>query len=84
MRDLRLGMGPCQGTFCAYRAAAVLAESEGADQTPLQALHAFTSERARGLSPLAWGTTLRQMALQHRVYVDLLHAEVVEDRKSVV
>ncbi len=78
MRDLRLGMGPCQGTFCAYRAAAVLAEVGAGAQTPQQALHAFASERSRGLSPLAWGTTLRQMALQHRVYVDLLHAEVTD------
>lgn len=34
-RDVRLGMGPCQGGFCTYRAAGILHELQGAN--PVQA-----------------------------------------------
>ncbi len=66
-RDLRLGMGPCQAGFCAYRSAA-LAQSRGGSGW----LEAFLQERWRGTRPLAWGTELRQMELTRRIYLELL------------
>lgn len=69
-RDLRLGMGPCQGAFCSYRAAslafALMAEPE-ADG----GLARFALQRWRGLLPLAWGRGLRQLEFLRRVHVEL-------------
>lgn len=70
-RDLRLGMGPCQAAFCAYRSAGFLGRRvPGAD--PTAALRSFLEERWRGLKPLVWGYTLRQVELNRRIYQDLL------------
>jgi glycerol-3-phosphate dehydrogenase len=71
-RDLRLGMGPCQAGFCAYRAAGIAHEimpSPPADGGLIE----FLGERWRGISPLGWGETLQQMELTRRIYFDLLH-----------
>jgi len=72
-RDLRLGMGPCQGAFCAYRAAAVAARLLS-DPPADGGLAAFAQERWRGLRPLAWGRGLRQAEMLRRVQVELLGA----------
>jgi glycerol-3-phosphate dehydrogenase len=69
-RDLRLGMGPCQGGFCAYRAASLAVASRGAAASGW--LPAFLDERWRGLRPVAWGANLRQMELMRRIYLELL------------
>jgi glycerol-3-phosphate dehydrogenase len=86
-RDLRLGMGPCQAGFCAYRAAGLLhaaarSEKEPAgDGPPLEvastnsALLEFLQERWKGLAPVMWGANLRQMELDLSLYRDLLGAD---------
>jgi glycerol-3-phosphate dehydrogenase len=72
-RDLRLGMGPCQGGFCAYRAAAILQEV-----CELDAMHAtdaladFAQERWKGQRPLLWGQSLRQALLDEHIYRNIL------------
>jgi glycerol-3-phosphate dehydrogenase len=72
-RDLRLGMGPCQAGFCAYRAAGIA--SEVSLPSPSEdGLLDFLEERWRGMRPLGWGHTLRQMELNRRIYIDLLAA----------
>jgi len=76
-RDLRLGMGPCQGAFCAYRAAAV-ASLVLPDPPADGGLSAFAQERWRGLRPLAWGRGLRQAEFLRRVQVELLGAEAAK------
>jgi glycerol-3-phosphate dehydrogenase len=73
-RDLRLGMGPCQGAFCAYRAAAVAA-AVLPDPPSDGGLAEFAQERWRGLRPLAWGRGLRQAEFLRRVQVELLGAD---------
>jgi glycerol-3-phosphate dehydrogenase len=73
-RDLRIGMGPCQAGFCAYRTAALLAQAQH-PQGGLPALRAFLDERWRGLRPLTWGYALRQHELTRRVYQDLLDVD---------
>ena len=68
-RDLRLGMGPCQGGFCAYRAAGVLQEVKPHnDALPVRALADFVEERFRGVRPLLWGQQLRQFYLDEMIY----------------
>lgn len=72
-RDTRLGMGPCQGGFCTYRAAAVLHElrPDSATATNL-ALRDFLQERWRGLTPVLWGDQLRQERLDELIYLGVL------------
>ena len=67
-RGLRLGMGPCQAGFCAYRAAGIAHEVA----PPGGCLTTFLEERWRGMVPLGWGHTLRQMEMMRRVYLELL------------
>ncbi|UCF60699.1 MAG: FAD-dependent oxidoreductase, partial [Anaerolineaceae bacterium] len=70
-RKIRLGMGPCQAGFCGYRAAGIAHEVA---PSPLDGrLDAFLQARWRGLRPLGWGQTLRQMEMTRRIYIDLLH-----------
>jgi glycerol-3-phosphate dehydrogenase len=72
-RDLRLGMGPCQAGFCAYRAAGIA--SELSLSGPFHdGLKDFLEERWRGMRPLGWGYTLRQMELNRRIYGDIFAA----------
>ena len=73
-RDLRLGMGPCQAAFCAYRAAS-LALARLPDSPPDGGLADFAQERWRGMRNLAWGRGLRQAELLRRIQVELLGAE---------
>ncbi len=62
-------MGPCQGGFCAYRAAGVLRETcDLPAETALGALRDFVQERFRGNWPLLWGHQLRQALLDESIY----------------
>ena len=76
-RDLRLGMGPCQGAFCAYRAAG-LSAALLSRPAPDGGFADFADERWRGLRPLGWGRGLRQLEMLRRVQVELLGAEPIE------
>jgi glycerol-3-phosphate dehydrogenase len=72
-RELRLGMGPCQGGFCTYRAAGVLHDLR---HLPLHstndALLQFLEERWKGITPVLWGDDLRQIRLDEEIYINLL------------
>ncbi len=75
-RDVRMGMGPCQGGWCIYRTAALLFEQRVADgvssaNTNAALLH-FLQERWKGLRPVLWGDQLRQARLDEQIYVGLL------------
>lgn len=75
-RALRLGMGPCQGGFCTYRAAGILHEVghlNGA--TADQALLGFLQERWKGSWPILHGDQLRQARLDDWIYQGLLDVE---------
>jgi len=80
-RKLRLGYGPCQAAFCAWRAAGMLAEEkpEGSgeprggapvnrDRDPLAGLERFLEERWRGQRATVWGDQARQALLNHAIY----------------
>ncbi len=85
-RDVRMGMGPCQGGWCIYRTTAMLYEqrsAQGADpaqpstftiQHSNAALLHFLQERWKGLTPVLWGDQLRQARLDELIYVSLMGA----------
>jgi len=77
-RDLRLGMGPCQAAFCAYRAAGMAVRALPTT-APDGGLGEFLQERWRGLRPLAWGHTLRQLEFSRRIATELLGLPGTED-----
>lgn len=70
-RDLRLGMGPCQGGFCAYRTVGIASRVAPWIKAE-KSLAAFVLERWKGVQPLGWGRTLRQIELNRRIYFELL------------
>ncbi len=78
-RDVRMGMGPCQGGWCIYRTAALLFEQRAVDgvsnaNTNAALLH-FLQERWKGLTPVLWGDQLRQARLDELIYVGVLGAQ---------
>ncbi len=70
----RLGMGTCQGTFCALRAVNTMFEHDiTLSKDPLCELHGFLQERFRGLTPTLWGTQAQEMQLSHAIYAGVLN-----------
>ncbi len=68
-RDLRLGMGPCQGGFCAYRAAAIWHKfAPGTPEHKIELLREYVERRLGGMKPLLWGHNLRQALLNEHLY----------------
>ncbi|MBL8134651.1 MAG: anaerobic glycerol-3-phosphate dehydrogenase subunit A [Anaerolineae bacterium] len=68
-RDLRVGMGPCQGGFCAYRTAAIRHEVvQDSPEHTLELLREFAERRFLGMKPLLWGHNLRQVLLAEHLY----------------
>jgi glycerol-3-phosphate dehydrogenase len=87
-RDTRLGMGPCQGGFCTYRAAARWHElkpaTPPANDPPhghagnsVALLRHFLQERWKGLTVIAWGDQLRQARLDEIIYLDTLGLDLL-------
>ena len=82
-RDVRLGMGPCQGGFCTYRVAGLLHRlasqhkgglSPRVEETNV-ALRDFLQERWKGLLPVLWGQQLLQERLDELIYQSVLNAD---------
>ncbi len=67
-RRTRVGMGVCQGTLCARRAAKVLCELFGTPEKEEQLLRQNLRERWKGMIPVCWGETLRQAELMRKTY----------------
>jgi glycerol-3-phosphate dehydrogenase len=93
-RETRLGMGPCQGGFCAYRAAALwhdvkqqeAASVEGngagemfAHSPATSLLRHFLQERWKGLTAVMWADQLRQARLDQLIYVDTLGIDLLPE-----
>src|SRR5262249_16925276 len=72
-RLLRLGMGPCQGGFCIYRAAGILHGLDGmsVEQADGALLH-FLQERWKGVWPILYGDQLRQARLDDLIFHGVL------------
>jgi glycerol-3-phosphate dehydrogenase len=77
-RNLRLGMGPCQGGFCMYRAAGIL-HGVGRIDGPHASgsLRHFLQERWKGMWPVLYGDQLRQARLDDWIFQGLLDVEHV-------
>jgi glycerol-3-phosphate dehydrogenase len=68
-RRLRLGMGPCQGGFCSYRAIGIMHSTDGLSAEQANAsLLAFLQERWKGVAPILYGDQLRQMRFDEWVF----------------
>ena len=75
-RDTRLGMGPCQGGFCTYRAVGLLhALRHPAVEDTNVALKDFLRERWKGLVPVLWGQQVHQERLDELIYLSLLNSD---------
>jgi glycerol-3-phosphate dehydrogenase len=72
-RTLRLGMGPCQGGFCIYRATGILHSVERLDHGAANAaLLDFLQERWKGVHPILYGDQMRQARLDDWIFQGLL------------
>jgi glycerol-3-phosphate dehydrogenase len=68
-RRTRLGMGPCQGTFCHHRAAALAVEKgKSSSEEANWALQNALSERQKGMNVVATGETAKQLQLMEAIY----------------
>jgi glycerol-3-phosphate dehydrogenase len=72
-RAVRLGMGPCQGGFCMYRATGILHTTKhlSAAQADRALLH-FLEERWKGYYPLLHDDQLRQAWLDNWIFQGVL------------
>ncbi len=72
-RMLRLGMGPCQGGFCIYRATGILHGLDGIDTEHANAaMVGFIRERWKGVWPIVYGDQLRQSRFDEWIFQGLL------------
>ncbi len=92
-RGTRLGMGPCQGGFCTFRAAGLVAERLAAPsghsdahpptveaaEIPSRALLEFLAERFRGIRPIAWGRQLQELWFTAGLYQGVLGSRSLID-----
>ena len=75
-RMIRLGMGPCQGGFCIYRATGILHEVQRVDgEQANRALLDFLQERWKGVQPILYGDQLRQARYDDWMFQGLLDIE---------
>lgn len=56
----RVGMGPCQSTYCVANAAMVLAEELGHPEQAEDLMKDYLQERWKGIMPICWGEQLAQ------------------------
>ncbi len=71
-RDVRLGMGPCQGGWCTARVTGLWHELRSHDVTESNvALRDFLQERWKGMLPVLWGDQLRQERLDELVHISV-------------
>ena len=88
-RTVRIGMGPCQGGFCIYRATGILhGVKQLTGERANRSLLDFLQERWKGVQPILYGDQLRQARLDDWIFQGLLdveHAPVAEvgDREGV-
>ncbi len=76
-------MGPCQGTFCTFRAAGILHTLRHAPVEETNAsLRDFLQERWKGNIPILWDQQLRQARFNELIYVDVLNASSLPGEQS--
>ena len=69
----RLGMGPCQGGFCTYRALGMMQEKgKVTSGESIRVLREFLDRRYRGIRPVLWGDQMREEQLVEGIYLGIL------------
>ncbi|MDE3133229.1 MAG: anaerobic glycerol-3-phosphate dehydrogenase subunit A [Acidobacteriota bacterium] len=80
-RRLRLGMGPCQGGFCIYRATGVMHAAGGLSAEQADAsLIAFLQERWKGVWPILYGDQLREVRFDEWIFHGVLDVDHLPQR----
>ncbi|CAM2840002.1 anaerobic glycerol-3-phosphate dehydrogenase subunit A [Vibrio diazotrophicus] len=78
-RRTRLGMGPCQGELCAFRAASLFQEYGDIDgHESALLLKEFLEERWKGIKPIFWGDALREAEFSYWIYEGLFGCGDIE------
>ncbi len=69
----RLGMGPCQGGFCTFRALGLMLQNGKIDSTEsIKVLKEFLNNRYKGIRPVLWGDQLREEQLIEGIYLGIM------------
>jgi glycerol-3-phosphate dehydrogenase len=72
----RLGMGPCQGGFCTFRALGIMNDmSVISPEQSMEMLRGFLQRRFRGIRYALWGDQLREEQLVEYIYLGILAME---------
>lgn len=82
-RRTRIGMGPCQGELCSYRAAGLFSEygnKSGNEASHL--LEDFLEERWKGIKPVFWGDALREGEFTYWIYEGLFGVSDLPDNQQ--
>lgn len=75
----RLGMGPCQGGFCTFRALGIMNDmSVISPEQSMEILRSFLQRRYRGIRHALWGDQLREEQLVEYIYLGILAMEKSE------
>ncbi len=75
----RLGMGPCQGGFCTFRALGIMNDmSVISPEQSMEMLRSFLQRRYRGIRYALWGDQLREEQLVEYIYLGILAMEKTE------
>lgn len=83
-RRTRLGMGPCQGELCTYRAASLFQEyGRLSGYESGQLLVEFLEERWKGIKPIFWGDALREAEFSYWIYEGLFGAGDIPVDQSI-
>ncbi|WP_434511875.1 anaerobic glycerol-3-phosphate dehydrogenase subunit GlpA [Desulfitobacterium sp. AusDCA] len=80
-RRTRLGMGTCQGLFCAYRTLPLTLKVNGKHQSLSQEMKNFLNQRWKGIRPVLWGRQLREAELTRAIYAGVLGMNAKEELK---
>ncbi len=84
-RQLRLGMGPCQGGFCSTRATGIAHAHGRVDAEQATALmRLFLKNRWIGLWPILYGEQVRQTALDNWIFATLDVAHLPQPEGEVI
>lgn len=72
----RLGMGPCQGGFCTFRALGIMNDmSVISPEQSMEMLSGFLQRRYKGIRHALWGDQLREEQLVEYIYLGILSME---------
>ena len=75
----RLGMGPCQGGFCTFRALGIMNDmSVISPEQSMEILRNFLQRRYKGIRHALWGDQLREEQLVEYIYLGILAMEKSE------